>query len=220
MRRRAPTMLDVAAVLIMLGGALLLLVEILAGLEQLIGPTIMLALLAVLAMFTVAGWRTLRRWWTGESALVRRVFEHADDRLQAGKYEARRSARIKRRLDLLSGNWRAAVRPAYRPGDVQMTRIHRYVQLTFDGTRPAFRRWRLRQVETVTHTWSSEAHRDAPSFFDLLEHAVAQALSIEWVPGALKRDIDYPSDSVTFTRVHHVKVPDSLSAEETLNDGA
>jgi len=141
-RRRAPTLLDLAAHLAVAGGLALLVAEVWLGLDRLVWPTVLLTILAVAGLFTAGLARVAWRWWTGESALVLRVFEHADDRLGAGKYEARRAARIKRSLDILSGNWRAATRPAYRPGDVQVTRIHRYVRLAFDGHRPPLRRWR------------------------------------------------------------------------------
>jgi len=218
-RRRAPTLADLAAHLAVVGGLVLLVGEVALGLDRLILPTVLLATVAVAGLFTVELVRLAWRWWTGESALVWRVFEHTDDRLGAGKYEARRAARVKRALDLLSGRWGAAVRPAYRPGDVQMTRIHRYVRLSFSGRRPPWRRWRRHQVEAVRLTWTSEAYRDAKSFLDLLEQAVAQALSVEHREGTFGREVDYQADSVTFRRRQHVAVPDQLDAEEALNHG-
>jgi len=218
-RRRAPTLLDLAAHLAVAGGLALLVAEVWLGLDRLVWPTVLLTILAVAGLFTAGLARVAWRWWTGESALVLRVFEHADDRLGAGKYEARRAARIKRSLDILSGNWRAATRPAYRPGDVQVTRIHRYVRLAFDGHRPPLRRWRRHHVHAVTLTWSSEAAVHAASFFPNLEKAVAQALSVEWADGVFDRDIDYAGDTVTFTRVHHVAVPVQATAEEALDGG-
>ena len=216
MRRRAPTLLDLAAHLAVVAASALLVAEVSLGLDRLILPTVLLAVLAVAGVFAASLARVAWRWWTGESALVLRVFEHADDRLGAGKYEARRAARIKRYLDILSGNWRAATRPAYRPGDVQVTRIHRYVRLAFDGHRPPLRRWRRHQVHAVTLTWSSEAAVGVASFFDNLEKAVAQALSVEWSDGVFDRDVDYPGDSVTLTRREHVAVPAQATAEEAL----
>jgi hypothetical protein len=221
-RRRAPTLLDLAAHLAVAAAFALLVAEVWLGLDRLILPTVLLAVLAVAGLFLVELAQLSWRRWTGESALVLRVFEHCDDRLQAGKYEARRAARIKRRLDLLSGNWRAAVRPAYRPGDVQMTRIHRYVRLGFTGHRPPLRRWRRHQVATVTLTWSSEARRDTPSFFELLEHDVAQALSVAHTDSLFARTVDYPADSVTFERLPAqtaADVPERLTVTEELRRG-
>jgi hypothetical protein len=186
-----------------------------------IAAVITLAIVAILAAVGIHLGRLAWWWLTGHSAIILRIYEHTDDQLGAGKYEARRAARIKRWMDLASGNYKAFIRPAQYPGSIQMTRMRRYVAVELAPGAPVpmpWRTWRRGDVHQVTLRWSSEANLHVPSFFTNLEKRLAQALGLEHSDGLFDRDVQWHRDRVTYTRKVAVKLTSKISAKDDLHD--
>lgn len=219
--KRTSTKIEYASWKVGWAGLITILLLVLAGQPRLVAVTAILVAAALAALTGAWAWYWVTCWWTGEYALIRRIYEHVDDQIRAGQYEARRAARLVQIMDFFGGRWRGAIRPAHRSGDVQVTRAAHYILLGFRGARPLrpFQHWRREDIETITIRWTSEAAVYMPSFFDNLERRLAQALGRPYTEGMFDRDTIYPLDMVVFRVRQDVRVPDQLSVAEDLNEG-
>jgi hypothetical protein len=207
--------------LVALGTVACVAVEVWLRLDAWIVPT----LLVPVVLGT--GWALVRLatwpWRHAERRVVARFYHHVDDLLGAGKFEARRARQVRRWIDLLDGDWRGFWNPAYRPGDIQLTRRAQYVHPTWADRRLLGHRHSRACVQAVTLRWTSEAFVFAPRYFDRLEHAVAQAWGLEWHEGLFDRAINHQRDEVRYQlaeRVHVHDVPERLTLSEEFNGHA
>jgi hypothetical protein len=216
-RRRAPTLVDLAAhlaVAAVAAAAALLVAEVWLGLDRLVLPTAALA-----AGAWAAGWPRRR----SRARITRRCYVHLDEALGARRLENDRRATLRHWWKPVLGReltdvlW-PAPQLAGAAALPTTARQRRYVQPQLPP-RPWPRPWRAHEVGAVTLRWTSEAHVHAPSFFDQLERKLAQALSLEHTPGMFTRATDWPHDRVTLTRAAHVAVPERLDLREEVSGG-
>ena len=167
-----------------------------------VAGTAMVALVGAVVAAAVPAARALHRWWTGESALVRRIYVHVDEVLGARRFEADRAATLRRRTALISKELAGLLWPSTQLHAVALPRqgrMRRYVQVEFAGNRSWQRRWQPWQVQAVTLWWTSEANALADGFQMLLGRRVAQSLRLtrgDEVEPAPKWD----AGLITFTR--------------------
>jgi hypothetical protein len=182
--RRALVQVEAVARLAVVVGLLLVVVEVGLGLpDPIVAGTAVIALAGLAMLAAVPASRALHRWWTGESALIRRIYRHVDEILGARRYEADRAATLRRRTALVSKELAGLLFAGAQPSGAiplpRQGRMRRYVQVEFAGARPWWRRWQPWQVQAVTLWWTSEANALAEGFITLSGRKVAQALRLK-----------------------------------------
>jgi len=178
-----------------------------------------LALLTVLAAGAwAAGWPRRR----SRARITRRIYRHVDEALGARRLENDRRATLRHWWKPVLGRGLVdALWPVPQLAGAAALpttgRQRRYVTPKLPP-RPWPRRWSRWDVAEVTLRWTSEAHVHAPSFFDQLAKKLAQALGLQWSDALFAHMVDWGGDRVTFTRVQHVRVPETVSAAGELDD--